>query len=132
LGQLSACRAAPLRELGGPVRSPANLIASLDGRSNRQIQNREIQQGGVPMIVVMKPNATAAEIQEVIERAEALGVQTHPIYGAQRTVVALVGDLTRISRETFNALDSVHETVRIQEPYKLSSRSARPENTVVA
>lgn len=83
------------------------------------------------MIVVMKPNATPEEIREVIERAEAMGVKTHPIYGEQRTVVALVGDLTRVSRETFNALDGVRETVRIQEPYKLSSRSARPENTVI-
>ncbi|MCC6168053.1 MAG: 3-deoxy-7-phosphoheptulonate synthase [Caldilineaceae bacterium] len=83
------------------------------------------------MIVVMKPNATPEEIKEVIQRAEAMGVQTHPIYGQQRTVVALVGDLTRVSREVFNAMDGVRETVRIQEPYKLSSRAARPENTVV-
>ncbi|RIK54292.1 MAG: 3-deoxy-7-phosphoheptulonate synthase [Chloroflexi bacterium] len=83
------------------------------------------------MIVVMKPNATPEEIKEVIRRAEAMGVQTHPIYGQQRTVVALVGDLTRVSREVFNAMDGVRETVRIQEPYKLSSRTARPENTVV-
>jgi 3-deoxy-7-phosphoheptulonate synthase len=83
------------------------------------------------MIVVMKPTATAEEIKEVIQRAEAMGVQTHPIYGEQRTVVALVGDLTRVSREVFNAMDGVRETMRIQEPYKLSSRTARPENTVI-
>jgi 3-deoxy-7-phosphoheptulonate synthase len=84
------------------------------------------------MIVVMKPGASAAEVQAVIRRAESLGVQTHPIYGENRTVVALVGDLTRISRETFNAMDGVRETVRIQEPYKLSGRTARPNNTIIA
>ncbi len=83
------------------------------------------------MIVVMKPTATPEDIQEVIVRAEAMGVKPHPIYGEQRTVVALVGDLTHVSRETFNAMDGVRETVRIQEPYKLSSRSARPENTII-
>ena len=83
------------------------------------------------MIVVMKPQATAAEIGAVIRKAESLGVQTHPIYGDNRTVVALVGDLTQISRQTFTAMDGVRDTVRIQEPYKLSSRTTRPENSVV-
>ena len=83
------------------------------------------------MIVVMKAHASKDEVSAVIKRAESLGVSTHPIYGENRTVVALVGDLTRISREAFNAMDGVHETVRIQEPYKLSSRTARPHNTVI-
>ena len=83
------------------------------------------------MIVVMKPGASQEDVQAVIQRAEGLGVQTHPIYGKERTVVALVGDLTRISREAFNAMDGVKETMRIQEPYKLGSRSTRPENTIV-
>ena len=83
------------------------------------------------MIVIMKPNATAAEIGAVIRRAESLGVTTHPIYGDNRTVVALVGDLTRVSRESFNAMDGVNTTVRIQEPYKLASRTTRPENSVI-
>lgn len=83
------------------------------------------------MIVVMKPGASRTEVQAVIEKAESLGVQTHPIFGAQRTVVAFVGDLTQISREAFNAMDGVKETLRIQEPYKLSSRTTRPDNSVV-
>ncbi len=83
------------------------------------------------MIVIMKPNATKEDIQTVVSRAESLGVQTHTIFGENRTVVALVGDLTRVSRETFNAMDSVAETMRIQEPYKLSSRSARPHDTII-
>ncbi|MEX1020114.1 MAG: 3-deoxy-7-phosphoheptulonate synthase [Litorilinea sp.] len=83
------------------------------------------------MIVIMQPGATAADVEEVIQKAQSLGVQTHPIYGEQRTVVALVGNLTRISRDTFNAMDGVRETVRIQEPYKLSSRSTRPDNSII-
>ena len=48
------------------------------------------------MIVVMKPGATAAQIGNVIAKAEQMGCQTHPIYGDDRTVVALVGDLTNV------------------------------------
>jgi len=83
------------------------------------------------MIVVMKPGATAAEIGAVIRKAESLGIKTHPIYGENRTVVALVGDLTRINRETFDQMEGVMQTVRIQEPYKLASRTTRPDNTVI-
>jgi 3-deoxy-7-phosphoheptulonate synthase len=83
------------------------------------------------MIVVMKPGATAAEIGAVIRKAESLGCKTHPIYGDNRTVVALVGDLTRLTRETFDQMDGVLQTMRIQEPYKLLSRTTRPDNTVI-
>ena len=83
------------------------------------------------MIVIMKPGATAAEIGAVIRKAESMGAKTHPIYGDNRTVVALVGDLTRVNRDLFDAMEGVLNTLRIQEPYKLSSRTARPDNTVI-
>ena len=83
------------------------------------------------MIVVMKPGATAAEIGAVIRKAEQTGLKTHPIYGESRTVVALVGDLTGITRETFDVMAGVLQTLRIQEPYKLASRTTRPDNTVI-
>jgi 3-deoxy-7-phosphoheptulonate synthase len=83
------------------------------------------------MIVVMKPGATAAEIGAVIRKAESLGCKTHPIYGDNRTVVALVGDLTRITRDIFDQMDGVLQTMRIQEPYKLLSRTTRPDNSII-
>jgi 3-deoxy-7-phosphoheptulonate synthase len=79
----------------------------------------------------MKPGATAAEIGAVIRKAESMGAKTHPIYGDNRTVVALVGDLTRVNRDLFDAMEGVLHTLRIQEPYKLSSRTARPDDTVI-
>jgi 3-deoxy-7-phosphoheptulonate synthase len=83
------------------------------------------------MIVVMKFDATAAEIANVIQRAEKMGVSTHPIYGSDHTVVALVGDLTRVERSVFDAMAGVQKTVRIQEPYKLSGRTSHPHDTVI-
>lgn len=83
------------------------------------------------MIVIMRPQATPAEVQAVIDKAQSVGAKTHPIYGENRTVVALVGDLTHVSREAFRAMDGVAETMRIQEPYKLASRTAHPHNTVI-
>ena len=83
------------------------------------------------MVVIMKPQASAAEIENVIQRAESMGAQTQPIYGENHTVIALVGDLTQVQRQTFDAMAGVQKTVRIQDPYKLTSRTTNPEGTVI-
>ena len=83
------------------------------------------------MVVIMKPQASAAEIENVIQRAESMGAQTQPIYGENHTVIALVGDLTQVQRQTFDAMAGVQKTVRIQDPYKLASRTTNPEGTVI-
>ncbi len=83
------------------------------------------------MVVVMKEQATPAEIENVIQRAESMGAQTQPIYGDNHTVIALVGDLTQVQRNTFDAMAGVQKTVRIQDPYKLASRTTHPEGTVI-
>lgn len=83
------------------------------------------------MVVVMKPEASAAEIAAVIHKAEAVGVSTHPIYGKEHTVIALIGDLTKIERDVFTAMAGVQKTVRIQEPYKLAARNTHPGKTTI-
>ncbi len=83
------------------------------------------------MIVVMKPEATTAEIAAVLRKAEELGVSTHPIYGETHTVIALVGDLTNVTREVFDAMAGVQKTVRIEEPYKLAGRTTHPTDTLI-
>lgn len=83
------------------------------------------------MVIVMKPEATAAEIAAVIHKAEAVGVSTHPIYGKEHTVIALIGDLTKIERDVFNAMAGVQKSVRIQEPYKLAARNTHPGKTTI-
>jgi 3-deoxy-7-phosphoheptulonate synthase len=83
------------------------------------------------MIVVMKPGATKAEIEAVMQRAEGMGCRPHPIYGEARTVIALVGDLTSVSREVFDEMNGVANTMRIQEQHKLTNRTTRPEPTII-
>jgi 3-deoxy-7-phosphoheptulonate synthase len=83
------------------------------------------------MVVVMKAQATETEIKNVIQRAASMGAQTQPIYGDNHTVIALVGDLTEVRRDTFDAMAGVQKTVRIQDPYKLASRTTNPEGTVI-
>ncbi|MCZ0937142.1 MAG: 3-deoxy-7-phosphoheptulonate synthase [Caldilineaceae bacterium] len=83
------------------------------------------------MVVVMKPQASDTEIENVIKRAASMGAQTQPICGESHTVIALLGDLTQVQRATFDAMSGVQKTVRIQDPYKLASRATHPERTIV-
>ena len=83
------------------------------------------------MVVVMKPQASQTEIDNVIKRAASMGALTQPICGDSHTVIALLGDLTQVQKATFDAMSGVQKTVRIQDPYKLASRTTRPEGTVI-
>ncbi len=83
------------------------------------------------MIVVMQPGATKQQVGIVISKAESMGLNTHPIYGESRTVVALVGNLTSITTDVFEMLPGVLQAMRVQEPYKLASRIGHPGGSVI-
>ena len=83
------------------------------------------------MIVVMKLGASAAEIGAVIATVEELGLTPHPIYGEMRTVVAVVGE-ANVSREVFQKLPGVERVTRIEQPFKLASRTSKPEDTTIS
>ena len=84
------------------------------------------------MIVVMKPNATAGEIGAVIARVQELGLTPHPIYGEEHTVVAIVGNERKIDKELFEVMPGVEKTMVVMHPFKLASRTSKPEDTVIA
>src|SRR5213078_3318983 len=82
------------------------------------------------MVVVMEERATEAQIENVVARLVELGMDVHRSTGATRTVLGVVGK-TRPDPELISVLDGVHEVVRISEPYKLASKTFKPEGTVV-
>jgi 3-deoxy-7-phosphoheptulonate synthase len=83
------------------------------------------------MVIVMKPNSTAAEIGAVIARVQEFGATPHPIYGVERTVVAVVGETRYVDREAFLIMPGVEQITRISAPYKLASRESHPDDTVI-
>ena len=44
------------------------------------------------MIIVMKRNATEAQIDNVIRWVESVGYRSHPSRGVERTIIGVVGD----------------------------------------
>jgi 3-deoxy-7-phosphoheptulonate synthase len=82
------------------------------------------------MVVVMQERASEAQIQAVIAQLIEMGFDVHRSTGANRTVIGAVGDGTG-DPQLIEVQDGVHEVLRISEPYKLASRTFKPENTVV-
>ncbi len=82
------------------------------------------------MIIVMKPNSTAAEIGAVIAQVQKAGATPHPIYGEERTVVAVVGETRRISPDHFIKMPGVERLTTISAPFKLASRESHPDDTI--
>ncbi|MGX7243329.1 3-deoxy-7-phosphoheptulonate synthase [Enterococcus quebecensis] len=83
------------------------------------------------MIVIMKSEATKAQINTVIERVKKEGLEVHLSEGKEQTIIGLVGDTRKMQDVAFNSYDGVENAVRISLTYKLTSREFHPENTVV-
>jgi 3-deoxy-7-phosphoheptulonate synthase len=82
------------------------------------------------MVVVMQERATGEQVEKVIAHLVEMGFDVHRSTGALRTVIGAVGG--RIGDPALiEVLDGVQEVLRITEPYKLASRTFRPENTVI-
>ena len=83
------------------------------------------------MLVVMQAHATEAEVRAVCERIESLGLRAHPIPGSNRTAIGITGNTGAIEIGSLEAMPGVVECVPVSKPYKLVSRDAKEENTVI-
>jgi len=83
------------------------------------------------MVVVMKERATVEQIEAIVAQLMEMGFDVHRSVGATRTVIGAVGQ-GRGDAELLAVQDGVHEVLRISEPYKLASRTFKPENTIVS
>jgi 3-deoxy-7-phosphoheptulonate synthase len=86
------------------------------------------------MFVVMSVAASDAEINAVKSLIIAEGLQPHHSPGAERAVIALVGEIgarKEVLRSRLAALSGVENVTPISRPFKLTSREFRKEDTVI-
>jgi len=83
------------------------------------------------MLIVMKAQATEAEVRAVCQKIESLGFRAHSIPGAQRTAIGITGNQGAVETGTFDDMAGVQEVIRVSKPYKLVSRDVKPDNTVI-
>lgn len=84
------------------------------------------------MIIVMKTGATMSQIENVISRVEQRGCKIHVSKGEECTILGVIGDVRNLNLEHIERLDGVDRIVRIQRPFKLTSRDFHPLDTVIA
>jgi 3-deoxy-7-phosphoheptulonate synthase len=84
------------------------------------------------MVIVMKKNATDAQIDRVIKWIESVGYRAHPSRGVERTIIGVVGDdRGKEQLKSVEHLDGVEKSVLILKPYKLASRESKEGYTII-
>jgi len=83
------------------------------------------------MIIVLRPDATEAQVDHIVKKLKSLGLQAHISKGTERTVIGAIGDETVLQTIPFAAIPGVETAHAILKPYKLASREFRRENTVI-
>ena len=83
------------------------------------------------MLIVMKHDATQADVERVVEIIEKLGFRPHAMPGAARTAIGITGNAGAVDPTHFENLSGVAEAIRVTKPYKLISKDLRPEKSVV-
>src|SRR5215467_13317203 len=83
------------------------------------------------MLIVMKADATEAQIAHVCDIVGELGFKPHPMPGATRTAIGITGNQGAMDPTRFENLPGVAEAIRVSKPYKLITLDLRPDKTVV-
>ena len=83
------------------------------------------------MLIVMKPHASPAEVEAVVEKIRSLGLTPHAIPGAQRVAIGITGNKGALEPGLFIGLAGVADAIRVSQPFKLVSREVKEEDTVL-
>ncbi|MFH0839117.1 MAG: 3-deoxy-7-phosphoheptulonate synthase [Candidatus Omnitrophota bacterium] len=83
------------------------------------------------MIVVLRPDATDAQINHIIEKVESLGLKAMVSRGVERTIIGVIGEEDVLRVQPLEVFPGVEKVMPILAPYKLVSRDFKPVDTVV-
>lgn len=83
------------------------------------------------MIIVLKPEATKEQAEELLGRIAALGLKPLYMPGTERTVLGALGDERVLESLHLDGHPLVERVQAILAPYKLVSREMHPHDTVV-
>lgn len=83
------------------------------------------------MVIVMKPNSTENDINEVAKVLTSLGLGVHISKGSERTIIGVIGDKRKLSDVPLELMNGVEKLIHIVESYKLASKTFKPEPSVI-
>lgn len=83
------------------------------------------------MIIVMQAGAPRIQADNIIEELKNKGLQPMPLYGIERTVIAVIGEERDLNMGHLEALPGVEKVMRVVHPYKLVSRETKHESSII-
>ncbi len=83
------------------------------------------------MLVVMQSHASEEQVRAVCQRIESLGLKAHPIPGTIRTAIGITGNKGAVDLGVLESLPGVVECIPVSKPYKLVSRDAKEEDSIL-
>jgi 3-deoxy-7-phosphoheptulonate synthase len=83
------------------------------------------------MIIVLKPEATEQQTADIVARLDEKKLESRVVKGAERSVIAVIGNIGAEDPTEFQDMPGVAECTRISRPYKLASRESRPDYSTV-
>jgi 3-deoxy-7-phosphoheptulonate synthase len=83
------------------------------------------------MLVVMKAHATEEQVRDVCQKIEKMGYRAHAMPGAQRTAIGITGNRGEVEAGALEEMPGVQEVIAVSKPYKLVSREAREDSTII-
>lgn len=83
------------------------------------------------MIIVLKPEATQAQVEHIIDKVKALGLTPHLSKGSQRTIIGVIGPEDVLRATPLEIFPGVENVIPVLSPFKLVSREFKKEDSVI-
>jgi 3-deoxy-7-phosphoheptulonate synthase len=83
------------------------------------------------VIIILKSGVTDEQVDHVIRHIEGLGFKAHLSRGTYRTIVGVIGDETKLRADPLRAIPGVADVIPVMPAYKLASREAHPQDSIV-
>ncbi len=84
------------------------------------------------MIIVLRPHATKAHADELLDKIASLGLKPLYMPGTERVVLGALGDERELDSLHLENHPMVESIQRVLAPYKLVSRELHPHDTIVS
>jgi len=83
------------------------------------------------MLIVMDQNASLEHIDAVVNRIKAMNLTPHVIPGAMRVAIGITGNTSPIDPGLLVSMQGVRDAIPVSRPYKLVSREAKNEDSII-
>ncbi len=83
------------------------------------------------MIIVLRPNASEHDLEQVVHKVRELGLTPHVSRGVTRTIVGCIGDEDRLREVPLLSFPAVETILPVEKPYKLAAREFAARDTEV-